>query len=121
MSFSLRKLGLLAVALMTALVISCAGAEQPSTTNQSAGQAGAAVGGADSTGAKTAGDSASSSQLLARKITRTASLTLSVEDVGGAIQKIDTIATAAGGFVSESNVVMAKSTEGQTASHDSQT
>lgn len=39
-----------------------------------------------------------------RKIVRTATLELSVEDVGGAVQEIDTIATTAGGFVSGSSV-----------------
>ena len=43
-------------------------------------------------------------QLVDRKIIRTATLELEVEDVGGAVQKVESIAVAAGGFVSESNV-----------------
>src|SRR5437867_8861056 len=113
MSFSSQNLGLLLVIPVIALAISCAGAEQPSTSDQSGGQPKQA--------AEAAGDTAtdaSSTQLLERKITRTATLTLAVEDVGGAIQKIDSIATTAGGFVSESNVVMAQGTDGQTKSQN---
>ena len=43
-------------------------------------------------------------QTVGRKIVRTASLTLAVEDVGASVQKVESIATAAGGFVSESSV-----------------
>ena len=50
-------------------------------------------------------------QLVDRKIIRTATLELEVEDVGGAVQKVESVAVAAGGFVSESNVFIDEPSE----------
>src|SRR3989337_4421453 len=46
-------------------------------------------------------------QLVDRKIIRTATLELEVEDVGGAVQKVESVAVAAGGFVSQPHVATA--------------
>lgn len=43
-------------------------------------------------------------ELAGRKIVRNASVSLGVEDVGAAVQRVETIAGSAGGFVSESSV-----------------
>ena len=52
----------------------------------------------------TGGEQLSQPQVQDRKIVRTATLELQVEDVVGAVQQIDDVATTAGGFVSSSNV-----------------
>lgn len=43
-------------------------------------------------------------ELAGRKIVRSASVSLGVEDVAAAVQEVETIASSAGGFVSESSV-----------------
>jgi len=50
------------------------------------------------------GDGLTQPQVQDRKIVRTATLELQVENVIGAVQQIDDLATRAGGFVSSSNV-----------------
>ncbi len=49
--------------------------------------------------------------LVDRKIIRTATLELEVEDVGAAVQKVESVAAAAGGFVSESSVFIDEPSE----------
>jgi hypothetical protein len=55
-------------------------------------------------GAPAEGGSLPLPQLLDRKIIRTATLELEVENVAMAVQEVESVAVAAGGFVSESNV-----------------
>jgi len=50
-------------------------------------------------------------QLADRKIIRTATLELEVEAVGGAVQEVESIAVAAGGFVSRSSVFIEEPSE----------
>jgi len=59
---------------------------------------------ADTVGAGATGSNLSPASLIDRKIVRTATLELSVEDVGAAVQKVENAALVAGGFVSGSNV-----------------
>ncbi len=66
------------------------------------GDASATVAGGLSTGAE--GGGLSLPQQLDRKIIRTATLELEVEAVGTAVQEVENIAVAAGGFVSRSSV-----------------
>jgi hypothetical protein len=54
--------------------------------------------------------------LAGRKIVRNAGVSLGVEDVGAAVQQVETIAGSAGGFVSESSVFVESPLEGDTAS-----
>lgn len=55
-------------------------------------------------GPSTGGGGGSLGSQLDRKIVRTATLELEVEDVSAAVRKVESVALAAGGFVSESNV-----------------
>jgi hypothetical protein len=52
-------------------------------------------------------------QTVDRKIIRTATLELEVEDVGAAVGEVERVATTAGGFVSESNVFIDESSESE--------
>ncbi len=76
---------------------------------------------ADSVGAGAIGSNPSSASLIDRKITRTATLELSVEDVGAAVQKVDTIATTAGGYLSGSSVFVDQQSPDSGASRRTQT
>ena len=59
---------------------------------------------AEEAGLSAGGSDVSPASLIDRKIVRTATLELSVEDVGAAAQKVENAALAAGGFVSGSNL-----------------
>lgn len=58
------------------------------------------------------GEQLSQPQVQDRKIVRTATLELQVEDVVAAVQQIDDVATTAGGFVSSSNVFVDTGVDG---------
>jgi len=121
---SIAKPGLLAalLVLVIALVAAACAGESPATTNREprAGEApsgaesgdtardAGAYGGSTSSG----GESLPLPQLADRKIVRTATLELEVEDVGASVQEVESVAVAASGFVSESNVFVDASPEG---------
>jgi hypothetical protein len=58
-----------------------------------------------------AGGSLTLPQLADRKIIRTATLELEVEDIGAAVQEVESVALAAGGFVSRSSVFIEEPSE----------
>ena len=118
-----KRFGLIAVAMLVmAVVIAACGSEQSADDggiDASAGEArtdtfafsnedvgeleGSAAGApAPTTGGE--GGGLSLPQLVDRKIIRTATLELEVEVVGAAVQEVESIAVAAGGFVSRSSV-----------------
>ena len=119
----IAKPGLLAAlfVLVIALVAAACADESPPTLREpSAGEApsgaesgdtardASAYGGSTSSG----GESLPLPQLADRKIVRTATLELEVEDVGASVQEVESVAVAASGFVSESNVFVDASPEG---------
>src|SRR3990172_3337238 len=77
----------------------------------------AALSNVDATG----GEQLSQPQVQDRKIVRTATLELQVEDVVGAVQQIDDVATTAGGFVSSSNVFVDTGGDGAGDVHPTRT
>ncbi len=91
-------------------------------SSDSQGSADYAAGVPAPTGAASAGvsggvggtDNAVGSARLDRKITRNANLELTVENVLDAVQKVEDIATSAGGFVSNSNLSVTDSQDGDT-------
>ena len=124
---SIAKPGLLAalLVLVIALVAAACAGESPATTNReprageapsgaesgdTARDAGAYGGSNDST--SSGGESLPLPQLADRKIVRTATLELEVEDVGASVQEVEAVAVAASGFVSESNVFVDALPEG---------
>jgi len=119
----IAKPGLLAAlfVLVIALVAAACADESPATLREpSAGEApsGAESGdtardaGADGASTSSGGESLPLPQLADRKIVRTATLELEVEDVGASVQEVESVAVAASGFVSESNVFVDASPEG---------
>ena len=103
-------IGLLALVISAGLVAACGGEASPSDSlNRSAGDVSA---GADSPSEADAGTGATLPSVTDRKIMRSATLELSVEDVATSVQTIDDIATAAGGFVSGSSVFVDETDEG---------
>jgi hypothetical protein len=117
MTFS--KLGLMAVLsglAIALLAIACSGEPSPSgdTSGAPEAPAGEQSGGADrdlsgsdgsgGVGGPSTGGGLPLESQLDRKIVRTATLELGVEDVGAAVRQVETAATTAGGFVSQSNV-----------------
>jgi hypothetical protein len=103
---------LFAMAIAVFVAAGCSG-ESPATSGEPRSEeapGGAAYG--DSTGngdasgapATSGSDGLPLPQLADRKIVRTATLELEVEDVAAAVQEVEGVAVAASGFVSESNV-----------------
>ena len=122
---SIAKPGLLVIllVLVSALVAAACADESPATLREpgveapgqpSSGDSARDGGGSDGFGGSTSsgGESLPLPQLADRKIVRTATLELEVEDVGASVQEVESVAVAAGGFVSESNVFVDASPEG---------
>jgi hypothetical protein len=103
---------LLAMVVVALVVAGCSG-ESPATNGEPrAGEAPSGAQPRDTSGdggayggpATSGGESLPLPQLADRKIVRTATLELEVEDVAAAVQEAEDVAVAARGFVSESNV-----------------
>ena len=117
----IAKPGLIVVLLaMVALVVAGCGEGSPATNGEPrAGEAPSGAqprdtsgdGGAAGVPATSGGESLPLPQLADRKIVRTATLELEVEDVSAAVREVEGAAVAAGGFVSESNVFVDAPTE----------
>jgi len=103
--------GLLALVIIAGLVAGCGGEASPSGDSLNRSGDDGSVG-ADSPSEADAGSGATLPLATDRKITRSATLELSVEDVATSVQTIDDIATAAGGFVSGSSVFVEEAGEG---------
>jgi Domain of unknown function (DUF4349) len=109
-----QRLGIVALAGGGLLAAACSGSDSsggPSSGNDfgAAAREAPAAAPADETGdpsnlAPDGGESLEQPQVQDRKIVRTATLELQVENVLEAVQQIDDVAAAAGGFVSASNV-----------------
>ena len=105
---------------MVALVVAGCGEGSPATNGEPrAGEAPSGAqprdtsgdGGAAGVPATSGGESLPLPQLADRKIVRTATLELEVEDVSAAVREVEGAAVAAGGFVSQSNVFVDAPTE----------
>lgn len=90
------------------------GVPAPAPTG-AAGDSGAGVGGPGSAGGTAAsGDFAGNlPSIEQRKITRNANIELTVENVLDSVQRIEDIATSAGGFVSNSNLAVTSTDDGE--------
>jgi hypothetical protein len=107
-----QRLGVVALAGGALLVAACGGSDSSGGPSSSDDLDAAARGvpaapvdeAGSSQGEPGGGESLEQPQVQDRKIVRTATLELQVENVLEAVQQIDDVATAAGGFVSASNV-----------------
>jgi hypothetical protein len=118
-----KRFGLIAVAMVViAVIVAACGSEQFADdggidapageartdtfafSNEDVGELDAQAAGAPAPITGGEGGGLSLPQLVDRKIIRTATLELEVEAVGAAVQEVESIAVAAGGFVSRSSV-----------------
>jgi hypothetical protein len=114
-----QRLGAVALAGGALLVAACGGNYADDSGSGGSVDAPSAASGANAPAADEVaksdadgGGTLAQPQVQDRKIVRTATLELQVEDVVGAVQQIDDVATTAGGFVSSSNVFVESAQDG---------
>ena len=103
---------LLAMVMVALAVVGCGGASPATNGEPQVGEAPSGAQPRDASGdgggagapATSGGEGLPLPQLADRKIIRTATLELDVEDVSAAVREVEDAAAAAGGFVSESNI-----------------
>jgi len=114
-----RVVGIVAAVALATLSAACGdlASEQPAGGSADESAARPADSELSEVGAQTTDGGSGNIQALPsvtdRKIVRTATVVLSVEDVGGAVQLVENIALAAGGYVSGSNVFVDQSQDQQ--------